>query len=66
MKFTELPHWAKEDVLKTVTRWFCEDENTDPETLTVENKMAIWEYILDKEDYEIEYDEWGENPSVYF
>lgn len=61
MKYQELPLWAKEEVKKTVMGWMLEDAPniSRPDLIDWFN-----EYVDDHDNFEIKYDEFGENPTV--
>lgn len=62
MKYQELPKWAQEDVYKTIKKWVIEDTpNISEEDF---NKFFNFWYLGDYDAFEIEYDEFGENPTV--
>lgn len=61
MKYQELPLWAREEVKQTVISWVLED---DPSISRVDLIDRVSEYIDEHDNFEIEYDEYGENPTV--
>lgn len=61
MKYNELPKWAQKEVKETVTRWYI--KNGEAEYGRRHLSECVKEYISEHV-FEIEYDEFGENPVV--
>lgn len=73
MKYNELPKWAKDKAKQTYKKWALQnveeaiEAGEDVKDYTEEElEEYVMSILTDKDDFEIEYDDNGENPDVVF